>query len=81
MGQEAHRHRDKDEEATGRDIPGGDGLIGQEDIDAIDDSDREGKPTGQDHSMENHRVTDPDHGVGAIQDRSDTTSDIARISD
>ena len=82
MGQEVgDARRKKDEEATGRDIPGGDGTVGQENIDAIDDSDRKGKPTGQDHSTENYGETMPDHGVGAVQDSSDTTSDIARIRD
>ena len=32
-------------------------------------------------TTEHHEVTDPDHGVGEIQDREDTTSDIARIRD
>jgi hypothetical protein len=72
--------RKKDESATGRDIPGGDGSVGDEQVNAIS-SDPTGKPTGQDHSTENHEKTDPDHGVGEFQDRDDTMSDVARLRD
>ena len=77
---ERTHERKPDESATGRDIPGGDGDFGDEQVNAIgrDDSD---KPTGQDHSTERHEVTDPDDGVGAVQDREDRTSHIAHISD
>jgi len=70
----------KDEELTGSDIPGGTGKVSDEDINAITD-DGSGKKTGQDHSLENYGESMPDSGVGAIQDNSDTTSDIARIED
>ena len=53
---------------------------GNEQINAITD-DKIGKKTGQDHSTEHHEVTEPESGVGAIQDRENTGSDIARISD
>ena len=53
---------------------------GVEQINAITD-DKIGKKTGQDHSTEHHEVTEPESGVGAIQDRENTGSDIARISD
>jgi len=53
---------------------------GDEQINAITD-DKIGKKTGQDHSTEHHEVTEPESGVGAIQDRENTGSDIARISD
>ena len=78
MGQETFRKRD--DESEGKDIPRGTGEPGDEQVNAIgrDDSD---KPTGQDHSTEHHEIADPDHGVGEIQDRSDTTSDIARIKE
>ena len=78
MGQEHITKRD--DESTGKDIPRGTGVPGDEQVNAIvrDDSD---KPIGQDHSTERHEATDPDHGVGEIQDREDTTSDIARIKD
>ena len=31
---------------------------------------------GQDHSLDNYGETMPDHGVGAVQDNSDTSTDI-----
>ena len=80
LEREKHLGRKKDESATGRDIPGGDGNVGDEQVDALS-KERKGKPTGQDHSTEHHETHDPDHGVGDIQDREDTRSDIARISD
>jgi bisphosphoglycerate-dependent phosphoglycerate mutase len=72
--------RKYDEAETGRDKPRGDGGVGDEQVNRIgrDDSD---KPTGQDHSTENHEQLDPTDGVGAIQESSDTTSDIAHIDD
>ena len=77
MGQEPNTKRD---DTAGKDIPRGTGMPGDEQVDAIgrDDSN---KPIGQDHSTEHHEVTDPDHGVGEIQDRENTMSDIARIKD
>ena len=72
--------RRKDEELTGSDIPGGTGEVSDEDINAITDDDSD-KKTGQDHSLENYGETMPDGGVGAVQDNSDTTSDVARIND
>jgi len=65
---------------TGHDIPSGDGGVGDEQVNAIDPN-RKSKPTGQDHSTEHHEKAEPTEGVGAIQDRSDTASDIADISD
>lgn len=78
MAQRAERR--KDEELTGRDLPNASGEVSDEDVKAITD-DHRGKKTGQDHSTENYGETMPDSGVGAIQDNSDTTSDIARIPD
>ncbi len=72
--------RTKDESATGRDIPSGDGNVGQEQVNAID-SDGTGLSVGQDHSTEHHERQQPDAGVGAVQDREDTLSDVADISD
>jgi hypothetical protein len=72
--------RKKDESATGRDIPGGDGTVGDEQVNAIDGDDPD-KPTGQDHSTEHPEIHDPDHGVGEFQDSSNTGSDIAHIRD
>ncbi len=69
----------KDTTATGRDIPGGDGTVSDEDVKHIDGSDDKGKPTGQDHSTENRENQMPTSGVGAIQNSSDAESDIAHI--
>lgn len=77
MGQETTRI--KDEDATGRDLPNSDGTVSDEDVNAITDA-GSGKG-GQDHSTEHHETTEPTGGVGGVQDSSDTTSDIARISD
>lgn len=76
MGQDTRRERD---DRTGHDLPNADGQVPEGDLDAITGADREGKPTGQDHSTENYGDTMPDHGVGAIQDHSDTSSDIVRM--
>lgn len=73
--------RKKDESATGRDLPNADGTVSDGDVDAIGQKNREGKPTGQDHSLENYGETFPNHGVGAVQNEHDPTSDVARISD
>jgi hypothetical protein len=78
MGQETFRKRD--DESEGKDIPRGTGEPGDEQVNAIGRDDND-KPIGQDHSTEGHERTDPDHGVGAIQDREDRTSDIARTND
>ena len=77
MGQNAIR--EKDEDATGRDLPNADGMVSDEDVNAIDDDGR-GK-TGQDHSLDDHGEMFPDHGVGNVQNESDPTSDIAHIVD
>lgn len=76
MGQETLRK--KDEEATGRDLPNGDGTVSDEDVNAISD-DGSGKKTGQDHSLDNHEQTMPTGGVGSVQNSSDTTTDVARM--
>ena len=65
-----------------KDIPVGSGQIADEDVSALDGGvNAKGGPTGQDHSTENYGDSIPDHGVGAVQDNSDTTSDVARIQD
>jgi hypothetical protein len=66
--------RKKDESATGRDMPAGDGDVGDEQVHAIEDQ-GSGRPIGQDHSTERDD-REPTSGVGAIQDREDTGSDI-----
>jgi len=64
---------------TGHDIPSGDGGVGDEQVNAIDDQGRgEG---GQDHSTDDSGRRDPTDGVGAVQDSSDTGSDVADISE
>ena len=75
------RGREKDESATGRDLPNADGTVSDGDVEAIGQKDREGRPTGQDHSLDNYGETFPDHGVGAVQNENDPTSDVARIAD
>ena len=62
---------------TGSDIPGGDGTVSDEDMNAISGG-RRGK-TGQDHSTENREDMMPTSGVGAIQSGNDTTSDVAHL--
>ena len=80
MGQERQVWQNEDEEGTGK-YTAGEGLVSDEDLDAITEDDTKGKPTGQDHSTENYGETELDHGVGHVQDHSDTSSDIARIKD
>ena len=82
MVQENDRRDEKDTIKTGRDIPGGDGTVSDDDMKAIDGR-KAGKrtETGQDHSLEDYEKTMPTSGVGAVQSRSDTTSDIADIDE
>ena len=65
---------------TGSDIPGGDGTISDEDMHAIDGGGKR-KKIGQDHSLENYEDSEPTSGVGAIQNSSDTTTDIYHAGD
>lgn len=74
------KERKKDESATGRDLPRGDGDVGEEQVDAISGA-RSDRPAGQDHSTEHHEQRDPTSGVGAIQDSEDISSDIFRNAD
>jgi hypothetical protein len=75
---DTYRTDGKDTTETGSDIPGGDGTISDEDMHAIS-SGKKRQKTGQDHSTENRENVIPTSGVGAIQDSSDMSSDIARI--
>ena len=77
MGQDARRK--KDEDATGRDLPNADGMVSDEDVNAIDN--KGGGKTGQDHSLDDHELAAPAEGVGSVQDSSDRTSGTAKISD
>ena len=68
---------------SGSNLPGGDGTVAPEQVAAVERGGvnaREGK-TGQDHSLENYEESEPDSGVGTVQDYSDTGSDIAHIED
>jgi len=76
----AQQRNEKETNRTGRDIPGGDGTVSDEDVNAIGGGKKRQK-TGQDHSLEDYEKSMPTSGVGAIQDYSDTTSDIARIKE
>jgi len=80
LEREQTQERKKDEAATGRDLPSGDGTVGDEQVNAIG-SQSDDKPIGQDHSAEHHETTDPDDGVGAIQRSSDTTSDNVHLDE
>jgi len=78
--EDTYRTDGKETIDTGSNLPHGDGTVSDEDVNAIDD-DGGGKPIGQDHSLENYADSMPTSGVGAIQNSSDTTSDVARIAD
>jgi hypothetical protein len=71
----------KDTTLTGSNKAHGDGTVSDEDVDAIDGSDRDGKPIGQDHSTENRENQMPTSGVGAIQDSSLIKENVAHIED
>lgn len=80
--QGSNRAEEERDKRSGRDIPGGTGVVSDEDVNAISDAGKDTKrKTGVDHSTDNHEKTMPDHGVGAVQNSSDTTSDIARIDE
>ena len=70
----------KDTTDTGRDIPGGDGTVSDEDVNKIN-PDTGDKPIGQDHSLENYEDSEPRDGVGAIQSASLIKEHIAHIED
>lgn len=60
------QQNEKDTTRTGRDIPGGDGMVSDEDVNDVTGGkgDRKRK-TGQDHSLENYEDSEPTSGVGA----------------
>ncbi len=78
--EDTYRTDEKETIDTGSNLPHGDGTVSDEDVNAIDDSGKR-KKTGQDHSLEDYEKTMPTEGVGAVQNQSDTTSDIAHIED
>ena len=65
---------------TGIELPSGDGSVGEEQVNAVDNEGRgEG---GRDHSTDiDEERRDPTDGVGGVQDSSDTHSGIADIPD
>ncbi len=77
---DTYRTDEKETIDTGSNLPHGDGTVSDEDVNRIGNQ-GEGKPIGQDHSTENREDMMPTSGVGAIQNSSDTTSDIAHIAD
>jgi len=79
---DTYRTDEKQTTETGSDIPGGDGTVSDEDVKAIDGRKAgTGTETGQDHSLEDYEKSMPSSGVGAVQSRSDTSSDIADIDE
>ena len=68
---------------SGSNLPHGDGTVTDEQVHAVERGGvnaKEGK-TGQDHSLDNYEDSMPTEGVGAVQNSSDTTSDVAHIEE
>lgn len=68
---------------SGSNLPDGDGTVSDEQVHAVERGGvnaGEGA-TGQDHSLENYEDSEPTDGVGAVQNASDTTSDVAHIEE
>lgn len=79
---DTYRTDEKQTTEIGSDIPGGDGTVSDEDVKAIDGRKAsKGTETGQDHSLKDYEKSMPTSGVGAVQIRSDTSSDIADIDE
>jgi len=76
---DTYRTDEKETIDTGSNLPHGDGTVSDEDVNRIGGV--AGKPIGQDHSAENRENMMPTSGVGAVQNSSDTTSDVAHIAD
>jgi len=68
------------ESQTGRNMPSGDGDVGDEQVNRIG-KDGSGRPTGQDHSTDMTTDRDPVDGVGAVQDANIVGTDIADLPD
>ena len=66
------------ESETGRDLPSGDGGVGDEQVNAIS-SERSDVEGGQDHSTDLTANRDPTDGVGAVQDANIVGTDIANL--
>lgn len=78
--QEENKSR-TDDAILGSDLPNSDGTVSDEDVQAINNENENSAEGGQDHSTEDHEETMPEEGVGAIQDRENTMSDIAHIEE
>lgn len=78
--EDTYRTDEKETIDTGSNLPHGDGTISDEDVNKIGGAAAD-KPIGQDHSLENYEDSMPTGGVGAVQNSSDTSSDVARIAD
>lgn len=68
------------EEMDDRELQSRQGTLSDEDVQAISGEDDD-RPTGQDHSTEDHEKEAPMDGVGAIQDSSLIKEDIAHIEE
>lgn len=68
-----------DDLETGIDLPNADGQVADEDV--TGQAGRQARKGGQDHSLDNYGETFPDHGVGAVQNSHDPTTDVAHIDE
>lgn len=68
------------ESETGRNMPAGDGDVGDEQVNRIGQDDAR-RPTGQDHSTDLTENREPTEGVGAVQDANIVGTDIADLPD
>ena len=71
MSQQELPRRD---DSTGIALPNADGQVSDEDANLR--GERKTGEGGQDHSLDNYADTAPTSGVGSVQERSDTSSDI-----
>ena len=71
--------REHDDLQTGLDLPNADGQVSDEDANLREE--RKAGKGGQDHSLDDYAENTPTGGVSGVQDRSDTTSDVAHIEE
>ena len=67
------------DDSTGIDLPNADGQVSDEDANLR--GERKTGEGGQDHSLDSYADAAPTSGVGSVQERSDTSSDIAHIEE
>ncbi len=79
--EDTYRTDEKETIDTGSNLPDSDGTVSDEDVNSIGQANKEGKPIGQDHSLENYEDSMPTGGVGAVQDGNIIGSDVADISE